>query len=292
MSKVKSYWLVCLVIISYILLLMGYLQDKISSNFFMGTLLVEVIVVGIWSLVLNYRKRVSRQGLLTTGMLLIIIAYEISIMDYCAHTFNLTTYKEPKEIVEGSNLYLMIVNMRGAYYIEDEVFVRNSFEQNDLSVLNIYPIHNIDRYRSKNNELLNIFSSQEKAFETMGTKVKESFGEDELHLQAFVEREDIDGNSAGLVLGLSELVVRDELQNMIPIGVTGTLEVNGDVRAIGLVKEKVQIAEEKGLHYLIVPRENFEEAEAAKQEFKLNLEIFSVKTIDEAVQVILELNQP
>ena len=113
MSKVKSYWLVCLVIISYILLLMGYLQDKISSNFFMGTLLVEVIVVGIWSLVLNYRKRVSRQGLLTTGMLLIIIAYEISIMDYCAHTFNLTTYKEPKEIVEGSNLYLMIVNMRG-----------------------------------------------------------------------------------------------------------------------------------------------------------------------------------
>lgn len=170
--------------------------------------------------------------------------------------------------------------------------MRNSFEQNDLSVLNIYPIHNIDRYRSKNNELLNIFSSQEKAFETMGTKVKESFGEDELHLQAFVEREDIDGNSAGLVLGLSELVVRDELQNMIPIGVTGTLEVNGDVRAIGLVKEKVQIAEEKGLHYLIVPRENFEEAEAAKQEFKLNLEIFSVKTIDEAVQVILELNQP
>ncbi|MFJ7736642.1 S16 family serine protease [Lysinibacillus sp. NPDC097287] len=292
MSKVKSYWPVCLVIFSYILLLICYLQDIISGHLFIGTLFLELIAVSIWLSVQGYRKRVSRKSLLAVGVLWFIIGYEQPVVNFSTHTFNVKTYNKPKEIVEGSNLYMMIENTVGVPLLENEGHVRNIFVQESNSVVNIYPIDNKDRYRSKNIALQDAFGLHETAFETMYRKAKEYFGEEELHVQSFFERDDIDGDSVGLVLGLSELFARNEMQNTISIGVTGTLEGNGDVRGIEGVKEKVQIATQSSLHYLIVPRENFEEAEAENQSLQLKLQIFAVGTIDEAKQVIQELNQP
>ena len=87
------------------------------------------------------------------------------------------------------------------------------------------------------------------------------------------------------------MVHQGSLHNQIPIGVTGTLEPNGDVDQVGGIAGKMIISEQSGFPYMIVPYANLEEAETVKAEQQLSIEILPVHHIDEAVMVINELNE-
>lgn len=74
-------------------------------------------------------------------------------------------------------------------------------------------------------------------------------------------------------------------------GVTGALNSSGDVMAIGGIKEKMIISEENGLRFIILPTSNAQEAEFVKEEQDLNLEVIPVNHIEQAINIISELNK-
>lgn len=107
----------------------------------------------------------------------------------------------------------------------------------------------------------------------------------------FLNRTDLEGDSAGLALGLSGLYEKGELKNEVKIAVTGALAADGSVSPVGGVKSKIIIAEQHGISYIILPKENVVEAEKAKLEGNLKIEIIVVEHTDQAVSSIAEINQ-
>ena len=93
-----------------------------------------------------------------------------------------------------------------------------------------------------------------------------------------------------MALGITALIHQDKLENKQSIGVTGTLEPNGDVLEVGGITAKMMISEQNGFPFIIVPTANLEEAEAVKSQEKLTIEILPVSHIDDAVRTIEELN--
>lgn len=80
------------------------------------------------------------------------------------------------------------------------------------------------------------------------------------------------------------------MQNNVAIAVTGAISETGDVLPIGVLKEKILIAEKYGLPFMIIPSKNAEEAAQIQKEQNINIEILDVAHIDEAVQLINEMN--
>ncbi|MGM0834717.1 MAG: S16 family serine protease [Bacillota bacterium] len=74
------------------------------------------------------------------------------------------------------------------------------------------------------------------------------------------------------------------------MGVTGALSPTGDVTPIGMIKEKMIIADQKNLPYMIIPEQNASEANNVRRNHQLSVEIFPVSHIDQAIQVINTLN--
>nr|WP_283175714.1 S16 family serine protease [Lysinibacillus sp. Bpr_S20] len=100
----------------------------------------------------------------------------------------------------------------------------------------------------------------------------------------------MDGNSAGLGLALTGLIMRGDVQNDVPIAVTGAISETGEVLPIGLLKEKILIAEKSSVPFMIIPTKNAEEAAQIQKEHNINVKILDVSKIDEAVQLINEIN--
>jgi len=116
-------------------------------------------------------------------------------------------------------------------------------------------------------------------FAVMGGNVKRYLGEETKIMKTFLNRTDLSGDSAGLGLALSAPIEKGELKNQITFGVTGAISATGEVLPIGMIKEKLLIAEEKGYTYMIIPSENRNEAKKVLAEENLEIEVFDVKTI-------------
>lgn len=126
--------------------------------------------------------------------------------------------------------------------------------------------------------------------EEMRANLKQYFGKEEQRLTDFFNTDLAEGSSSGLSLLLTELIIRGELQNHLPIAVTGSINGDGDVSAIGLLKEKIQIAEKAGFQFMMIPSENAKEARKIQKELKTKIEIIDVGHVDEAVELINYLN--
>ena len=106
----------------------------------------------------------------------------------------------------------------------------------------------------------------------------------EFPLEVEIDAGDIGGPSAGLAFALG---ITDELGDEITCGrritVTGELDLEGAVQAIGGVKQKAIGAEQSGADVFVVPEDNAEEArEYASEE----LEVVPVETYEEAVEAL------
>ena len=125
----------------------------------------------------------------------------------------------------------------------------------------------------------------------MAKNVEEYLGGITEGVESYLKREDIEGNSAGLALVLTGLIEQGKLKNGLELGVTGAIDETGNVKGIGMVKEKVIIAEKKEYQFIIIPSENAEEAEEVKKEQNLEIQIFAVSHIDETIELIDRLNE-
>jgi len=96
-----------------------------------------------------------------------------------------------------------------------------------------------------------------------------------------------DGPSAGvtmvtaLVSALSNRKVRHD------VGMTGEITLRGRVLPIGGLREKSIAASRSGLKTIVIPSENLRDLDEIPTSVKSNLEIISVKTIDEVLEIAL-----
>lgn len=99
------------------------------------------------------------------------------------------------------------------------------------------------------------------------------------------------GPSGGLMMALyvyNALTEEDITQGKDLYG-TGTIELDGTVGEIDGIKYKLLGAYKKGARYFIVPENNYEESIKVKEDNKLDIEIISVTTFDDALNKIKEL---
>ena len=103
-------------------------------------------------------------------------------------------------------------------------------------------------------------------------------------------KESESGSSGGLMTALSiynALVPEDITKGRNIVG-TGTIDPEGNVGEIGGVKYKVLGAEKDGADIFLCPKENYEEAIRVKEENKLEINVVSVSSLEEAVKELLK----
>jgi Lon-like protease len=102
----------------------------------------------------------------------------------------------------------------------------------------------------------------------------------------------IGGPSAGLSfsLALIDRLTPGSLTGGVDVAVTGTIDINGNVGAIGGLTSKASAVQQAGVRYMIVPRgQGLEDIEAARQVVGDDVEIIPVATLDEALEVLASL---
>lgn len=270
----------------------AYYVDYLTGFVFLGALLVVVIIALIFLIIFRRNNFRSLTITLIIVFVLLFWGYEVRLLDYESYTYHTDVYREPEELLEDSGIYILVVGLQDIHYIDDEEMVRDTLEKNGLQVFDTYKIKNRDRYRSKITELKQFwgFGKEEESFQVMGKNVRSYIDEDITFINEFLSRENLVGDSAGLALGLTAMVHQGNLANELPLGITGTLESNGDVMQVGGIKAKMMIAEQNGFPVVIIPLANREEAEVVKLQQELTIEILPVSHIDEAVLAIKELN--
>lgn len=109
--------------------------------------------------------------------------------------------------------------------------------------------------------------------------------------QVKLDSSSIGGPSAGLVLTLSiiDQLTDGDLTKGTIIAVTGTINSEGQVGAIGGIKQKVVSTSEKGAQLFIVPKGNESDARKKVRKLHSNMEIVGVSSLAEAIDVIASL---
>ncbi|WP_318247673.1 S16 family serine protease [Solibacillus merdavium] len=224
-------------------------------------------------------------------MISLICVFESRLINYEVYTYFVTSYNEPFEIVEDSGIHILSVDIFEAAYIDDLDYLIKTLElSNDKEVLDAEMVTNKIRYTSKNDELLSYIRPAEKHFETMKGNVVAYLPGTSSAIEDFLNREDFEGDSAGLAAVLSGLIENGSFNNNVPIAVTGAIDGEGNVKEIGSMKAKILIAEKSGFSHIFIPEENAKEAREVKDIHQLNIEIIEVASVDRAVMEIEKLN--
>jgi PDZ domain-containing protein len=97
-----------------------------------------------------------------------------------------------------------------------------------------------------------------------------------------LEEGDVGGPSAGLMhaLAIIDVLTEGDLTKGHVVAGTGTIDFDGNVGAIGGIRQKVPAAEAAGAGYILVPKGNHEAALTAERD---HIEIVPVATIEEAL---------
>jgi ATP-dependent Lon protease len=96
-----------------------------------------------------------------------------------------------------------------------------------------------------------------------------------------------EGPSAGLAIALAMLSAATGRRVRPRVAVTGELSVHGNVNPIGGLPEKLSAALRQGRKLVVVPAENASEI-ARLEDLAMQLDIHPVRTLEEAVRLVLE----
>ena len=116
----------------------------------------------------------------------------------------------------------------------------------------------------------------------LATTVNERF---DFPFEIDIKTGNVGGPSAGLMMALNvynNLIPEDITNSMIVAG-TGTIEIDGSVRPVGGIKQKIIAAKRAGAELILVPVANFEEATQFETD---KTAIVAVDSFDEALSVI------
>ena len=266
-----------------------YLQDIIGGISFVFILLLSFIILLIARIVLR-KKSYKRKISLAYCAILLLFCFELLLIFYDGYTHRVLLYQEPESLYVDSGIYLIGVNTGDFQNMESKKSVEELLKEQEVEFLNIIEITNLELYGSKNQKLLEWLHLKESSIERMRKNVNQYLGQEDAYINEFLNREHTDANSAELGLALTGLIIRGDFQNNIAFAVTGAISKTGNVLKVGSIREKIQIAEVSGFSYMIIPTENAEEAAKIQKGQERNIQIFDVSHIDEAVQLINELN--
>jgi PDZ domain-containing protein len=107
----------------------------------------------------------------------------------------------------------------------------------------------------------------------------------ELPIDLKVDSRNIGGPSAGMMYALTvlDLLTEDDMAKGHRIAGTGTISFDETVGAIGGVRQKVFAARSVGAEYVLVPTDNFEEAQSAAGK---DIQVVAVGTLQDALDFL------
>lgn len=278
-----------LIFLYYGVVLLLYLQDVIGGISFVAILLISFIILLIVRILLRKKINYKRKITLATCIMFLLFCFEIPLIFYEGTSHVAYIYTEPLH-VKGTEIYLIGVNRVDFQFMESIQSVEDLLNKQQVPFLNVTENTNLVLYESKNRQILKWLHLQKSEVDQMKDNVNHYLGKEDIRINEFFNQDNIGGNSAGLGLALTGLILQGDLQNNIAIAVTGAISETGDVLPIGVLKEKILIAEKYGLPFMIIPSKNAEEAAQIQKEQNINIKILDVAHIDEAVQLINEMN--
>lgn len=273
----------------YLFELILFLVESISGSTFVLLLFLNftfllVFIFAIW------RTSLSKLAfILPTLLSAVLFIYELPLIVLDDYHFSISAYDEPEELISGTGIFTLSVKVYHVDHVENELAYQNSVTTQD-EIYNVIPITNLIRYRSKNSEILEMLGIYKDRFKKMPEIVNAYLKTSNPSFDEYFAREKSYGDSSGLSLVLSSLISQGKFENNRSIAVTGAIDKTGKVRKVGYINEKVQIANEFGLPYIIMPTENITEAKKIKQSLNLPIEIIGVRNVNEAILRVKELN--
>lgn len=273
-------------VLIYLAFLYLYLFDYLTGMDF-SLLLLLLFITNIVFIFVSFRLRSIRRAFIYSALLtFILFNYEFAtfILD---ETESIVLFYQPsEEVIPHTGIYVLGIGSaelgKGAtlhFYNEADRF-------ENITATNII------RYRSKYDWIFELLNLKENPVEDMRDSVQHYLSDTNSEINEFLNREDLDGNSAGLALVLSSILHEKKETNNLGIGVTGAINKRGKVREIGHVKEKIQTAARDRHTHVIVPHGNLKEALKVKKDLNLGIEIEGVRSVEEALGVIERWNFP
>jgi len=278
-----------LIFLYYGVVLFLYLQDVIGGISFVAILLISFIILLIVRILLRKKINYKRKITLATCIMFLLFCFEIPLIFYEGTSHVAYIYTEPLH-AKGTEIYLIGVNRVDFQFMESIQSVEDLLNKQQVPFLNVAENTNLVLYESKNRQILKWLHLQKSEVDQMKENVNHYLGKEDVRINEFFNQDNIGGNSAGLGLALTGLILQGDLQNNVAIAVTGAISETGDVLPIGVLKEKILIAEKYGLLFMIIPSKNAEEAAQIQKEQNIHMKILDVAHIDEAVQLISEMN--
>ena len=103
-----------------------------------------------------------------------------------------------------------------------------------------------------------------------------------------IDNQNIGGPSAGMMFTLEiiDSLTEEDITHGRRIAGTGTIDADGNVGAIGGMKQKTYGAIDAGAEYLLVPAGNYDEAVAAAGD---DISVVRVETLDDAMTFLNSL---
>jgi hypothetical protein len=276
-------------ILLYLTELYLYLTGFISGTFLVKFLLFMSVIFIIFLFIIRKTTISKRAFVYATILSTLLLIYELPLTLFGENDYLVTRYSEPEELIKGSGIYLLSVQIDHISNVSNEQEIRAMYNDNQR-VYEIIPGTHFKFYKDKNLsifEFIGLYKSEvEKSFENVTTYLKTSSSS----IDEFFTRDENIGSSAGLALVLSSFIDQGKFQNNIPIAVTGAISKTGEVKKVGGIKEKIQIANEDEFTHMIIPIANLTEANEVKERLNLTIEIIGVRDVDEAIQIIRGLN--
>lgn len=250
-------------------------------------MLCSVLPIPVLFIFRKNRKLVNKL-LIIMFVFIFLALFELPLTQFEGHRYNVIGYRDPEVILQDSGIHIMAVSIINIYFSDDEKEIRENYGDEDL--YSFIKITNKDVYMSKLNWFRSVLGLYKSEFDRMRENVFHYLGDDIEVINEFLQREDMEGDSAGLALGVIAQIDKGELENGVQVGITGTLEKDGVTKRVSAIEEKLMIAEKNDLAHFILPQENLAEAEEAKEKHLLKIELYPVSHINEAIDVINQLN--
>lgn len=276
-------------ILLYLTELYLYLTGVISGIIFVNFLLVMIVIFLIILFIIRKTMLSKRSFVFSIILSILLLIYESPLILLNENQYLVTSHKKPEELIKGSSIFILSVHIDQVANVENEQEIRAMYNYSQ-KVYEIIPGTNYKFYRNKNSTIFEYIGLYKSEFEQSFENVTAYLNKSNSYINEFFDRDNGIGGSAGLALVLSSFIEQGKFQNNIPIAVTGAINKTGEVKKVGGIKEKTQIANDENFPYMIVPKDNLTEANKVKESLDLPIIIIGVKDVDESIQIINHLN--
>ncbi|SHM57736.1 S16 family serine protease [Gracilibacillus kekensis] len=286
-NRNAPFWFVCII---YFTELYYYLSGMIDTFLFVFLLLANFIVLLFFNSKIWKLSVLERPFLISLSLALFIFGFDFPVPFLNPYPYIITTYNEPEQIIEDTEIYSLGVSYINITYVNDKQELIQIVEA-DPKKYEVRKISNKNKYINKNTRIFKMLGIPiQSEFNKMSKAVTEYLDTTPPSIKEYFKREKMYGNSSGLSLILSAMISQGEIENNIPIAVTGAIDKDGEVYPIGSLKEKMLISVDAGFELMMLPTENLQEAKEIQKAYNLPLEVINVDNVAEAKELIKELN--